>query len=106
MNLFCGIVVLLFIFIQFYTPTNSGSRVILSYLVASYSKDDTLYPRDIRMRALVDHRLQFDLGTLAARSGDYFVSGYIFFPRNAVYFIHFIHFEFCLLIFPFFPLRT
>lgn len=52
------------------------SRVILSYLVAAYSKDDVLYPRDIRMRAIVDQRLQFDLSTLAARTGDYFVCTY------------------------------
>lgn len=50
------------------------SRVILTYLTAAYSKDDTLYPRDVRMRALVDQRLHFDLGTLYARLFDYFVS--------------------------------
>ncbi|XP_031623387.1 glutathione S-transferase D7-like isoform X2 [Contarinia nasturtii] len=46
------------------------SRVILTYLTAAYSKDDTLYPRDVRMRALVDQRLQFDLSTLYARLAD------------------------------------
>lgn len=51
------------------------SRAILSYLVAAYSKDDSLYPRDIRVRALVDQRLQFDLGTLYARMVDYYVMG-------------------------------
>lgn len=51
------------------------SRAILTYLTAAYSKDDTLYPRDVRMRALVDQRLQFDLGTLYARVADYVVSG-------------------------------
>lgn len=50
------------------------SRVILTYLTAAYSKDDTLYPRDVRMRALVDQRLQFDLSTLYARLSDYIVS--------------------------------
>lgn len=50
------------------------SRVILSYLVSSYAKDDTLYPQDVRMRALVDQRVQFDLGTLYARLADYMVS--------------------------------
>lgn len=50
------------------------SRAILTYLVAAYAKDDTLYPRDVRMRALVDQRLQFDLGTLYARLADCIVS--------------------------------
>lgn len=50
------------------------SRAILAYLVSSYAKDDTLYPQDVRMRALVDQRVQFDLGTLYARLIDYMVS--------------------------------
>lgn len=54
------------------------SRVILTYLTAAYSKDDTLYPRDVRMRAIVDQRLSFDLGTLYARIADYFVSRFSF----------------------------
>lgn len=54
------------------------SRVILTYLTAAYSKDDTLYPRDIRVRALVDQRLQFDLSTLYARTFEYFVSLLLF----------------------------
>lgn len=58
------------------------SRVILTYLTAAYSKDDTLYPRDVRMRALVDHRLQFDLSTLYARLFDYFVSIFLHFYMN------------------------
>lgn len=50
------------------------SRVICTYLAAAYAKDDTLYPTDVRMRALVDQRLQFDLSTLYARLADYIVS--------------------------------
>lgn len=49
------------------------SRAILTYLVSAYSKEDGLYPRDIRVRAVVDQRLQFDLGTLYARLNDYYV---------------------------------
>lgn len=45
----------------------------MTYLTSAYSTDDTLYPRNIRSRALVDQRLQFDLGTLYARLLDYFV---------------------------------
>lgn len=45
----------------------------MTYLIAAYAKDDQLYPKDIRIRAVVDQRLQFDLGTLYARVVDYFV---------------------------------
>ncbi|KAJ6638891.1 Glutathione S-transferase D7 [Pseudolycoriella hygida] len=49
------------------------SRAIMTYLVSEYSSDDdSLYPKDARTRALVDQRLQFDLGTLYARMNDYF----------------------------------
>lgn len=54
------------------------SRAIAAYLVSAYAKDDALYPKDVRSRALVDHRLQFDLCTLYQRMADYFVSKYIF----------------------------
>lgn len=50
------------------------SRAILSYLVAAYAKSDELYPTDIRVRALVDQRLHFDLGTLYQRLTDFYVS--------------------------------
>ncbi|GAB0088259.1 Glutathione S-transferase D7 [Sergentomyia squamirostris] len=48
------------------------SRVILMYLVSAYAEDDTLYPRDLQKRAIVDQRIHFDLGTLYQRAGDYF----------------------------------
>ncbi|XP_068155801.1 glutathione S-transferase D7 isoform X1 [Drosophila tropicalis] len=48
------------------------SRAILSYLVSAYGKSDELYPTDIRVRALVDQRMQFDLGTLYMRLTDYY----------------------------------
>ncbi|XP_053945502.1 glutathione S-transferase D7 isoform X1 [Anastrepha ludens] len=48
------------------------SRAILQYLAAAYGKDDSLYPKDVRTRAMVDQRLQFDLSTLYARTFDYF----------------------------------
>jgi Glutathione S-transferase, N-terminal domain len=50
------------------------SRVIMTYLVSAYGKDDKLYPKDPRTRALVDQRLHFDLGTLYQRMSEYFVS--------------------------------
>ncbi|XP_026731427.1 glutathione S-transferase D7-like isoform X1 [Trichoplusia ni] len=43
------------------------SRAILAYLVNAYGRDDSLYPKNPRQRAIVDQRLNFDLGTLYAR---------------------------------------
>ncbi|XP_024946138.1 uncharacterized protein LOC107273071 [Cephus cinctus] len=40
------------------------SRCIMGYLVDKYAKDDSLYPKDPRARAIVDQRLYFDIGTL------------------------------------------
>nr|XP_019544049.2 glutathione S-transferase D7 [Aedes albopictus] len=48
------------------------SRVILAYLVSAYGKDESLYPKDFRSRAMVDQRLHFDLGTLYQRVVDYY----------------------------------
>lgn len=49
------------------------SRAIMTYFVNQYGKDDTLYPKDPKKRALVDQRLYFDIGTLYARFGDLYV---------------------------------
>ncbi|XP_037030737.1 glutathione S-transferase D7 isoform X2 [Bradysia coprophila] len=48
------------------------SRAIMTYLVSEYATDDSLYPKDVKVRALVDQRIQFDLGTLYARMTDYY----------------------------------
>lgn len=50
------------------------SRAIMQYLQNQYGKDDSLYPKDPKKRAIVDQRLYFDLGTLYARFADYYVS--------------------------------
>ncbi|KAL0275073.1 UNVERIFIED_CONTAM: hypothetical protein PYX00_003053 [Menopon gallinae] len=46
------------------------SRAIIAYLVDQYGKDDSLYPKDPKKRALVNQRLYFDAGTLYQRFGD------------------------------------
>ena len=50
------------------------SRVIATYLVAKYGKDDKLYPKDINQRAIVDQRLYFDMGVFYKAMGDIVVS--------------------------------
>nr|APW77568.1 glutathione S-transferase delta 1 [Pieris rapae] len=43
------------------------SRAIMSYLANAYGRDGSLYPKNPRLRAIVDQRLQFDVGTLFSR---------------------------------------
>ncbi|XP_031354260.1 glutathione S-transferase 1-like [Photinus pyralis] len=38
------------------------SHAINAYLVSKYGKDDSLYPKDLAKRAVVDQRLHFDSG--------------------------------------------
>ncbi|XP_060645605.1 LOW QUALITY PROTEIN: uncharacterized protein LOC132784187 [Drosophila nasuta] len=48
------------------------SRVILTYLIDKYAKDDSLYPKDDQKRAVVNQRLYFDLGTLHKALAEYY----------------------------------
>uniref|UniRef100_V5GNG5 Glutathione S-transferase n=1 Tax=Anoplophora glabripennis TaxID=217634 RepID=V5GNG5_ANOGL len=43
------------------------SHAIMAYLVGKYAKDKSLYPEDLRRRAIIDQRLHFDSGVLFAR---------------------------------------
>ncbi|XP_037947128.1 glutathione S-transferase 1-1-like [Teleopsis dalmanni] len=52
------------------------SRAIMGYLVEKYGKNDSLYPKDPKKRAVVNQRLYFDMGTLAKSFGDYFYPQY------------------------------
>ncbi|XP_063370877.1 glutathione S-transferase 1-like [Cydia amplana] len=47
------------------------SRTIGRYLIRKYNNKE-LYPEDIKIRALIDQRLDFDLGTLYPRFGNFF----------------------------------
>lgn len=40
------------------------SHAINCYLVSRYAKNDTLYPKEFYLRAIVDQRLHFDSGVL------------------------------------------
>ncbi|KAJ9576911.1 hypothetical protein L9F63_006529 [Diploptera punctata] len=44
--------------------TICDSHVISTYLVEKYAPDDSLYPKDLKARTLVDQRLYFDAATL------------------------------------------
>lgn len=47
------------------------SHAICAYLSEKYGKDDSLYPRDLVKRALVDARMHFDTGYLFSRIRSY-----------------------------------
>ncbi|XP_053605296.1 glutathione S-transferase 1 isoform X2 [Plodia interpunctella] len=49
------------------------SRAIMAYFVNAYGRDDSLYPKNPRLRAVVDQRLNFDIGTLFPRYIDVYM---------------------------------
>lgn len=64
--------------LKLYFFFNLNSRAIMTYLTDSYAKDDSMYPKDLKTRAMVDQRMQFDLGVLYKRTMDYYVNFYFF----------------------------
>lgn len=48
------------------------SRAIIVYLIEKYGKNDSLYPKDPKARAVVNQRLYFDMGTLYQKFADYY----------------------------------
>jgi glutathione S-transferase len=50
------------------------SHAILGYLVNQYGKDDSLYSKEPKKRAVIDQRLHFDTGVLFPRFVTYVVS--------------------------------
>ena len=53
------------------------SRAICAYLVNQYAKDDSLYPKEPKIRAVVDQNLYFDMGVFYQRfSGIYVLNSF------------------------------
>ena len=64
------------------------SHVICTYLVEKYASDDSLYPKDLKSRTLVDQRLYFDAATLFPRIRGICVSVNIILRCVSSYFYH------------------
>jgi len=54
------------------------SNAILQYLADKYAKDQTLYPTDLKERALVNHRLCFNLSTYYRYISEYVMAPIFF----------------------------
>lgn len=52
----------------------------MGYLVNQYGKNDSLYPKDPKARAMVDQRLYYDMGTMYPAFSDYYVSHFNYPP--------------------------
>lgn len=64
-----------FFFIKvFLLNYNFFSNAILQYLCDRYGKDDKLYPKDPKSRAIVNHRLCFNLASYYTSIGEHVVS--------------------------------
>lgn len=52
------------------------SRAICLYLIEKYGKDNSLLPKEPKTQAVINQRLQFDLGTLYKPLGDYYFAAF------------------------------
>ncbi|XP_076229483.1 glutathione S-transferase D1-like, partial [Nomia melanderi] len=59
-----------------------SSRPMMAYLMEKYGKDDSLYPKDLKKRAVINQRLFFDAIYLYPAFVDYFLSLFILSLNN------------------------
>lgn len=53
------------------------SHAIITFLVGKYAKDDSLYPKDLYTKAVVDQRLHFESSVLSIKIRAVTVSGFL-----------------------------
>ena len=58
---------------MFYIFPFLSSRAIMMYLADQYGKNDSLYPKDVKKRAIVNQRLYFDMCNLYKSFMDYVI---------------------------------
>lgn len=58
------------------------SRAICVYLIEKYGKNDALYPKDPKTRAVINQRIYFDMGTLFKQFYEYFFASYFGKPQD------------------------
>lgn len=58
------------------------SRAICVYLVEKYGKDDSLYPKDLKTRAVINQRFYFDMGSLFKQFGEYYFAEFFGKTKN------------------------
>ena len=68
------------------------SRGIATYLAKKYGKDGKLYPKDVSIRAIVDARLYFDMGSFYKAFGECvypLMQGQLKMEKLSLYFFYF-----------------
>lgn len=68
--------------------TITDSHATIAYLVGKFGTDESLYPKDLAKRALVDQRMYFEAGILFQAMRDIAVSNY---AMNILYYNLYIH---------------